>query len=276
MRKSLESLAEPNTGVCIGLDPDLSKFPLELRKGTDAEQLFNFLAEVIELTKQHAASYKIQKAFFDRYEGGTKTLKRVVDHLHSSFPERPVIIDCKIGDTVNTMRMYTELLFDYIDADGVTVNPFMGDDVFRSFKRYGDRGLAVLFRTSNRNAAPVQDVMVAHGEQSLPLWKHILDYALQNWNNDGNIIPVLSGHVDLEGIREKVGDDTPILYAGIGMQGVDLQPMKHLLNSCNSGVFVNSSREILYPYTVDHPTWRSQIENAATVLMHRIRGVKNG
>jgi len=47
-------------------------------------------------------------------------------------------------------------------------------------------------------------------------------------------------------VRKEIPDKMPILLAGVGAQGGSLEGLSTLLNSKRSGVFVNSSRGIIY------------------------------
>jgi orotidine-5'-phosphate decarboxylase len=78
--------------------------------------------------------------------------------------------------------------------------------------------------------------------------------------------PVLSANAnfDVKKIRLIIPDDMPILLAGVGAQGGSLSNLKQLLNSAGLGVFVNSSRGILYNNRGDG--WRDSIDVAVKQL----------
>jgi orotidine-5'-phosphate decarboxylase len=201
-----------------------------------------------------------QKAFFDLLPGGHEVLKGIVNYIHQTHPGTPVLIDCKIGDIDNTMTAYVESLFGSINADGIVVNPYMGDDVFAPLVELKDKAIVVIVKTSNVSGGIVQDAQLRDGRL---LWQYILDLVVNRWNKDGNMIPVLSSTVsmDMKKIRPLIPDDMPILLAGVGAQGGNYNDLRHLLNSESSGVFVNSSRGLLYPTSTD--PWRVSIETAA-------------
>lgn len=127
--KSVDSLA------CVGLDPDLSKMPLTITSLNlpCEEKVYLFLTQVVEITSPHVCCYKIQKAFFDQFDHGHCLLRRICQYVHEKYPDIPVFIDCKIGDIDNTMIAYMNLIFKDFSADGVVVNPYMGDDVLEPF-----------------------------------------------------------------------------------------------------------------------------------------------
>lgn len=158
------------------------------------------------------------------------------------------------------MAAYVENLFDSIQADGIVVNPYMGDDVVAPLIELTDKAIVVIVKTSNVSGGIVQDARLQDGR---PLWQYLLDLVVNRWNKNGNMIPVLSSTagLDMTNIRPLIPDTMPILLAGIGAQGGSYNDLSHLLNSEDSGVFVNSSRGILYPASSE--PWRAAIETAA-------------
>lgn len=262
-----ESMLDRNSLVCCGLDPILDLLPRELRASgqSEAEVALSFLSHVVDLTADAVCAYKLQKAFFDSITDGSAVMKATVSYINAQHPAMPVFLDSKIGDIGNTMRAYLSNAFDNLSFDGVVVNPYMGDDVFSEFERFPDRAAIVLVKTSNRGADVIQDVPLASG---VPLWKFVLHTVVERWNQLGNLIPVLSSAHDLDyrGIRSIIPEDMPVLLAGYGAQGGKLDSLPHLLNANKSGVFINSSRGLLYPYGSEEIDWREKI-TAATESM---------
>ena len=61
-----QAMKSNNTLVCCGLDPDVSKMPIELRRKARKETTVRkFLEAVVDITAPHVCAYKAQKAFFD-------------------------------------------------------------------------------------------------------------------------------------------------------------------------------------------------------------------
>ena len=58
-----------NSLVCCGLDPDITRIPSEF-SGPPQQRIGTFLKTVVELTSAEVCAYKIQKAFFDVFDGG--------------------------------------------------------------------------------------------------------------------------------------------------------------------------------------------------------------
>ncbi len=266
-----QRMIQHNTLLCCGLDPDLHRFPAEVlaQAGTDEEKTLQFLQGVVNVTEEHVCAYKPQKAFFDLLPGGHDVLKNIIGYIHTQQPGTPVVVDCKVGDIDNTMAAYLHNILDVMDADGIVVNPYMGDDVMQPVVSMSDKLTVVLVRTSNPGSSIVQDALMADGRA---LWQHMLDLAVNRWNTNGNIAVVLSATVgmDLAAVRTSVPDNMPILWAGVGVQGGSYADLRLLLNSRKSGVFVNSSRGILYPDNPSGITWQKAVQDAAIQLKDKL------
>ena len=261
-----------NTLCCCGIDPDISKFPKEIlgMSGSDEEKAYAFITEVIRITAPYVCVYKAQKAFFDCFTGGHDLMKGIVGYAHEQFPGIPVVIDCKIGDTENTMGAYLNNLFVNMDVDGIVVNPYMGDDVLEPFRDFPEKMAVVLVRTSNPGANIIQDIMTASGKK---LWEVVLELTINRWNIAGNMVPVISStaQMDLQLVRKAIPDTMNILFAGVGDQGGDESGVRLLLNSKRSGVFVNSSRGILYAPSHGEKSWQESVKDAVI----RLRNILN-
>ncbi len=261
-----------DTITCCGLDPDPTKMPQELTKQKcDVEKkVFEFLKEVVKNTAENVCAYKIQKAFFDQFTNGAQLLCDIIKYIHTYHKDIPVFLDCKIGDTENTMETYLRTIFEKYDFDGVVVNPYMGDDVFDALAKYPQKVGIVLVQTSNPGASIIQNAVLSDGRT---VWRMMLDLVISRWNKHNNLIPVLSSSVDIENIdkiREIIPENMPVLFAGVGAQGGNPVGLKRLLNKNNRGVFVNSSRNLLYPYTTKQTDWRTCIKQATIRLKNQL------
>ncbi|HUD02704.1 MAG TPA: orotidine-5'-phosphate decarboxylase [Candidatus Paceibacterota bacterium] len=262
-----DAMVSKNTLACVGLDPDLAKMPLSIigPHASDEVKVSRFLREVIDITGPHICAYKVQKAFFDVFPKGHELLVKVVAYVQEHYPEVMVFVDAKVGDIDNTMDAYLRNIFEEIRADGLVVNPYMGDDVLKPFESLGDKAGVVLVKTSNPGADIVQNIVLSDGRM---LWQYMLQLVAERWNRGSNLIPVLSSiaDADLSGVRQVIPDDMPILFAGYGVQGGSLDHFRQLLDSTGRGVFVNSSRGVLYPYDPAETEWRQKILDAVIEL----------
>lgn len=274
-KKLDDRIIHVNSLVGVGLDPDLTKMPYEIINSDQSpeQKTFSFLKEVITITAPHSCCFKLQKAFYDQFDLGHELLRQTVQFIHENYPDIPAYVDCKIGDTDNTMKAYMSLLFDDIKADAVVINPYMGDDVLEPFMNDPKKTAIVLIQTSNPNAKIVQDIPLANGKK---LWQEMLDLALERWNKNNNLIFVLSSNSDCDYslVRSKIPQNSAILLAGIGLQGGNPQVVRQLLNNDKRGVFVNSSRGILYPYAQDDANWRSAILSAVIELKNVFNDIR--
>ncbi|TAK94119.1 orotidine-5'-phosphate decarboxylase, partial [Patescibacteria group bacterium] len=226
-----QAMIKNDTLVCCGLDPDVSKIPAELREGVPAVAgIRNFLRIVIDLTAPYVCAYKAQKAFFDIYPDGHNLLKETIQYVHEHHPYLPVFVDAKIGDVENSMEAYLRNIFGELGADGVVVNPYLGDDVLRPFERLPDKTAIVTVKTSNPDGAIVQDVIL---QDRRPLWRYMLDLVVNRWNASGNIVPVIAStaDIDLREVRAAIPDNMPILFAGYGSQGGQAAHLRDLVDS---------------------------------------------
>lgn len=265
----LQRMRVKRTLLCCGLDPDLTKMPHPVVESerTDEDRVLAFCRQVVRATADHVCAYKIQKAFFDLLDGGHAVLRDVIADIHETYPDIPVFLDCKIGDIDNTMEVYTRHIFGDLDADGVVVNPYMGDDVFASLTEWHDRATIVLVRTSNPSSSVVQDATLADGRR---MWQYMLDLVVDRWGQSGTTIPVLSANteIDMAAVRERIPNNMPILLAGVGAQGGHYDQLSKLTNEDNIGVFVNSSRGILY--AGNGHRWDDAVRDAAISLKHEL------
>lgn len=69
--RSLDAqMVKNNSLVSVGLDPDFSKMPDDIKNlcGTTEEKVLIFLKEVIDATAPHCCCFKLQKAFYDVFD----------------------------------------------------------------------------------------------------------------------------------------------------------------------------------------------------------------
>ena len=234
----------------VGIDPDVSKIPAEIwmeagehASVSDVMTLFN--KRIIDATAEHTVDYKVNSNFFQG-EAGRRALAETFAYLKTTQPDVVRICDGKFADVGHTADKISDEIFGELDADGVLLNPYMGVDAIQPFTKWANKIIVLCINTSNPSAAEIQDLPLANGQ---PLWKYILEKSMNEWNEHGNILPVLSAThpKNLDGIRDIVGD-TPILLAGIGTQGGDLATsVTKTLDSQGYGLMISASRAILYP-----------------------------
>ena len=230
--------------LCVGLDPDPSRFPAHLRDRDD--EIFAFCAAIADATAPYACAFKPQIAYFASARAEDQ-LESLLTHLRRQHPQIPVVLDAKRGDIGATAEHYAREAFERYGADAVTLSPFMGHDSLEPFLAHAGRGIFLLCRTSNAGGDDLQMLDVG-GER---LFERIARLAAGAWNRSGRLGLVVGATypAELARVRQIVGD-LPLLVPGIGAQGGDVQASVHAGQTADgTGMLINSSRAILYAST---------------------------
>lgn len=198
-----------------------------------------FVRQIVAATKHVAAAYKINTAFFEQYGAeGIKALYEVRDVVGDAF----CVIDGKRADIGNTSAAYARFLFDTLQANAVTVAPYMGYD---SVAPFIDRGVTYLLAlTSNQGSADFQRKLVQTSDGMMPLYQNVMQTALlwKGANNIGFVVGATHPE-ELASIRT-VLPHTPLLLPGIGAQGAEARATAEA-NGGGTALF-NVGRAILY------------------------------
>jgi len=246
MRALRDRWADSNSLVCVGLDPEPSKFPARFTGDPDA--VFAFCRDIVDATAPYACSFKPQIAHFAAL-AAEDALQRLIAHVHAMHPGIPVILDSKRGDIGSTARHYAAEAFDRYAADAVTANPYLGGDSLQPLLDRAERGVVVLCRTSNPGARDLQDLVVsAEGGDHRPLYQHVAAKVAREWNGNGNCMLVVGATWprQLREVRAIVGD-VPFLVPGVGAQGGDVEAVvANAKTADGTGLVVSSSRAILH------------------------------
>ncbi|MFM2310475.1 MAG: hypothetical protein RLY87_2597, partial [Chloroflexota bacterium] len=158
--------------------------------------------------------------------------------------------DAKRGDIGNTAAAYASAAFDYLKADAITLNPYLGGDSLEPFLQKPERGSFLLCRTSNPGSTDLQELVLADGR---PLYLAVAQLAQNQWNGNDNVGLVV-GATQPEALATVRAHcpDLPILLPGVGAQGGDLQTAVAAGSDRHGrGLLVNVSRSVLYAAT-DH------------------------
>lgn len=237
------NICKKQSFLCVGLDPDMSKFPeaiLEL-----GDPVFEFNKKIVDATHDLAIAYKPNIAFYEALgTGGWLSLEKTVQYIRKKDPGIFLIADAKRGDIGNTSRKYASTFFDNYGFDAITIAPYMGEDSVRPFLDYEDKWTILLALTSNAGAGDFQ--FVRDSQSGMYLFEKVLKEA-SNWGTDQNLMFVAGATQPemFKKIREIVPDHF-LLVPGVGTQGGDLQEVaKYGMNS-RCGLLVNSSRAIIH------------------------------
>jgi orotidine-5'-phosphate decarboxylase len=227
--------------ICVGLDPEIEKFPARLRERPQA--ILEFNRAIIDATADLACAYKPQIAHYAAV-GAEDQLLETIRYIRQRAPGIQVILDSKRGDIGSTAEKYAREAFERYGADAVTINPYLGRDSAEPFLQYADKGVVVLCRTSNAGARELQDLDVGGRK----LYQLVAEKVAKEWNSRGNCLLVVGATYpdELADIRRITGDMT-FLVPGIGAQGGDIEKaVRNGRRADGRGLVINSSRGILY------------------------------
>ncbi|HEY5801269.1 MAG TPA: orotidine-5'-phosphate decarboxylase [Burkholderiaceae bacterium] len=227
--------------LCVGLDPDVAKFPEHLQDQPDG--IYEFCKQIVDATYDTACAFKPQIAYFAAL-GAEDQLEAICAYMRNTYPELPIVLDAKRGDIGATATQYAREAFERYGADAVTVNPYMGHDSIAPYLEWKDRGAIVLCRTSNPGGSDLQFLSV----DGRPLYQHVADLVAHKWNSNGQCALVVGATFpeELAAVRRIVGE-MPLLVPGIGAQGGDIEASVAAGQSAaGAGMMINSSRAILY------------------------------
>ena len=243
-QQKLDAIIEKNNSlVCVGLDPVVEKLPKHLQEIENA--FFTFNKSIIDLTHDFVCAFKPNSAFYEALgDKGVAQLKMTCDYIREQYPEMPIILDAKRADIGSTNEGYTKYIYDYLQVDAVTLQPYLGGEAIKPFLDKTDKGAIILCKTSNPGAGEFQDLPV-NGE---PLYKMVAKKIVQEWNTNNNCLLVVGATYpeELAEIRNIAGDMN-FLIPGIGAQGGDIEKtVKSGKNSQNAGMIISSSRAIIF------------------------------
>jgi orotidine-5'-phosphate decarboxylase len=241
--KALEKLKNKNDEgkfICVGLDSDIDKIPSHLKKMNDP--IWEFNKSIIESTVDQAAAFKLNFAFYERngYEG-LLTLQKTI----SLIPKDTLIIaDAKRGDIGNTSEMYAKAVFDNLNFDSITVNPYMGEDSISPFLKNPDKLIFILALTSNPGAEDFEKLKLDNG---MYLFQHVIE-KVKLWNKNNNC-GIVFGATKAEELEANIGNFgiLPVLLPGVGAQGGSLEEVVSLFKkNSRKNYIINVSRGIIY------------------------------
>jgi len=227
--------------LCVGLDPEPSRFP-EPFQG-DPARIHDFCARIVDATKDLVCAFKPQIAYFAAHRAEDQ-LERLMAYIRRVAPDVPVILDAKRGDIGATAEQYAREAFERYQADAVTLSPYMGGDSIEPYLKYDGKGLILLCRTSNPGGSDLQAQRLADGDH---LYEHVARLAAGDWNRDERLALVVGATFPAELARVRaLAPRVPLLIPGIGAQGGDIDATVHAAWRPDGTVIVSSSRSVLY------------------------------
>jgi orotidine-5'-phosphate decarboxylase len=235
----VEQIRQKQSYLCVGLDTDITKLPKHLLSHHDA--VFQFNKAIIDATKDHCVSYKINTAFYES-QGlkGWEAMERTVQYIPATHLK---IADAKRGDIGNTSAQYAKTFFEVLPFDAITVAPYMGEDSVRPFLDYKDKWTIVLGLTSNEGSNDFQQLKVGDEKR---LYEKVLEKTA-SWGSPQNLMFVVGATraSDLQHIRTIIPDHF-LLVPGVGAQGGSLKEVSEYGLNKDCGLLVNASRAIIF------------------------------
>ena len=230
--------------LCVGLDPEPSKFPAHL--GQDASHIFDFCAHIVDATHDLVCAFKPQIAYFAAHRAEAQ-LERLIAHMRRTAPHVPIVLDAKRGDIGSTAEQYAIEAFERYGADAVTLSPFMGFDSVAPYLKYHGKGAFLLCRTSNPGGDNLQNQRLAGLAGEPRLFEHIAELAQGPWNLNGQLGLVVGATYPEEIARvRQIAPSLPLLIPGVGTQGGDAKATVKAGLTPTGPIIVNASRAVLY------------------------------
>lgn len=242
LEKLKEAQKKNNSWVCIGLDPQPDKLPIQATHQWD-EPVLPFNKAIIDATADIACAFKPNLGFYLQWgAAGIIALERTVQYIPKHIP---IIIDCKAGDIGHTQMAWAKGLFDQWGADAFVINPYVGRDAIEPIiKQWPDKGVYVLGRTSNPSAPDFQGDMDNPDDLSRKVITKVNDLRQPDHGAVGLVIGA-TWPEEMQMAREEA-PHAPFLIPGIGAQGGSLETSVQYGADSVAGPLISSSRGIIY------------------------------
>ena len=260
--------------ICVGLDPRLAQIPGFIKKEkiaqkgrslmAAAEAILAFNKGIIDAVHDIVPAVKPQFAFYEQYgSSGVWAFEETCKYAQEKG--LLVIADAKCNDIGATAEAYAAAFLGetdvfgenvaVLDADAVTVNPYLGYDGVKPFItqcHMRGKGIFVLVKTSNPSSGDLQDRMTEDKLRNYEVAAHLLE----SWGVDE------MGECGYTSIGAVVGATYPaeakrlrslmphayFLVPGFGAQGGRAADVKACFNADGLGALINSSRDIIFAW----------------------------
>ena len=272
IEKLVNRIKKLNAPIVVGLDPTLNFVPKFLldkainEKGETleaaADAIFEFNKAIVDAVYDLIPAVKPQIAMYEQFGiPGLMAYKKTLDYcLEKGLL---VIGDAKRGDIGSTSTAYaighlgkvkigsTEIA--PIDADFLTINPYMGSDSVVPFVeecKKNDKGLFILVKTSNPSSGEFQDQKVGEKAVYELVGKKVdewgLDTVKEGYSDVGAVVGAT--YPEMGKVLREIMPKAYILVPGYGAQGGTAAELKPFFNKDGLGAIVNSSRGIIAAY----------------------------
>jgi orotidine-5'-phosphate decarboxylase len=237
-QKLISEIQRKKSFLCVGIDTDITKIPKHLL--SEPDPIFSFNKAIIDATKDYCVSYKINTAFFEAMGAkGWESMQRTFDYLPKDCF---TIADAKRGDIGNTSNQYAKAFFETLNADSVTLAPYMGNDSIAPFFQYPGKWGVVLALTSNPGSTDYEQQKIG----GKFLFEHVLENTCKIGSEENLMFVVGATKPQEFSIIRKHAPNHFLLVPGVGAQGGSLQEVVKYGKSKEIGLLINASRSIIY------------------------------
>ena len=212
---------------------------------------------MIDAVADIVPAVKPQMAFFEIFGAdGVRIHQQIVQYAHDKG--LIVIDDSKRNDIGNTAKAYAyaHLAKDGpINADFMTVSPFLGTDSIQPFIDMAikeEKGIFVLVKTSNPSSSEISEAINVQGEK-IQNWLagHIYTtgkdcIGKHNYSNIGAVVGAT--FPDEAQLLRSIMKNSFFLVPGFGAQGGKAKDVIPCFNEDGLGAIISSSRNILYKH----------------------------
>lgn len=287
--------------IIVGIDPDFSLMPADLRpRGTGpvdvTHALEQFGAIVIDAVHDLIPAVKFQSAYYERFGvAGAQALSRSM--LYARAKNLEVILDAKRGDIGSTSLAYAEAylsgktfiegvgdIASGLEADCLTINPFLGEDSLQPFAdlahQHG-KGLFILVKTSNAGSAFLQDLPAAgHASVSEKLAAMVSALGKSSVGASGySCIGAVIGatYPEEAAALRRLMPRAIHLVPGLGTQGGTIETALANIDENGLGAVISVSRAATYPAKdeIAAKSYSAAIRDRTAAFIAQLRAAQN-
>lgn len=255
----VEQIKKKKNPCIVGLDPEWSKIPdcYKVEGISEPDAIWKWAKDIIDCVADIVVAVKPQMAFYEIYgAAGVDVFAKVVEYAHGK--DLIVIDDSKRNDIGNTAKAYAFAHLSKegpINADFLTVSPFLGTDSIQPFLDAAlqeSKGLFVLVKTSNPSSVEISEAVNCDGEKiSDWLAEYIHSVGKAHVGESGySSIGAVVGATFPEKAKElrKIMKNNYFLVPGFGAQGGSAADAISCFNEDGLGALISSSRGIIYKH----------------------------
>ena len=245
--------------LTLGIDPVLADIPSCFRTGGMAasEAVRGYVRFLLDTTADQVGFVKFNAAFFEAL--GTKGIEVLANVMAEAKKKgHGVILDAKRGDVGGTAAAYAQAYLtpasagslSDLEADCLTVNPFLGPDTLEPLvacaRKFG-KGLFVLVKTSNPGSGWLQDKAIDGVRVSDRVAELVAQWSAETAGacGLGAVGAVVGATYPEEGKRLRTLMPNSIFLApGLGPQGGKSEDIAALHRADGTGILVPVQRGI--------------------------------